>query len=67
MGVVVGEGAETVEFFLACGVPEGELDVHVVYEDVWRRGGVGLAGCVCVWVGGWVMRGVNGWYFLPWT
>lgn len=40
MGVVVGEGAEAVEFFLPGGVPEGELDVHVVYEDVWRRTGL---------------------------
>ena len=55
MGVVVGEGAEAVEFFLARGVPEGELDVHVVYEDVWRGFGVS-------W-------GVTGWCVgdLPWT
>jgi len=32
--VVVGEGAQPVEFFLPGGVPEGELDVHVVDEDV---------------------------------
>ncbi len=35
--VVVREGTEAVEFFLACCVPEGELDVHVVYEDVWEE------------------------------
>jgi hypothetical protein len=34
MGVVIGEGAEPVEFFLACGVPEGELDVDIVDEDI---------------------------------
>lgn len=34
MGVIVGEGAEPVEFFLAGRVPEGELDVGVVDEDV---------------------------------
>lgn len=51
MGVVVGEGAEAVEFFLARRVPEGELNVDIVYEDVWR--GAGLAGgfnqVVCGW------------------
>jgi hypothetical protein len=34
VGVVVGEGAQAVEFFLAGGVPEGELHVDVVDEDV---------------------------------
>ena len=34
MGVVVGEGAQAVEFFLAGGVPEGELDVDVVNENI---------------------------------
>lgn len=34
MGIIVGEGAEAVEFFLAGGVPEGELDVDIVDEDV---------------------------------
>lgn len=34
MRVVVGEGAQTVEFFLPRGVPEGELDVDVVDKDV---------------------------------
>jgi hypothetical protein len=34
VGVVVGEGAQAVEFFLAGRVPEGELDVDVVDEDV---------------------------------
>jgi hypothetical protein len=51
VGVVVGEGAEAVEFFLARGVPERELNVDIVYEDVWR--GAGLAGglneVVCAW------------------
>jgi hypothetical protein len=37
VGVVVGEGAQTVEFFLAGGVPEGEFDVDVVDEDVCER------------------------------
>ena len=36
MGVVVGEGTQPVEFFLAGCVPEGELDVFGVDEDVWR-------------------------------
>ena len=34
MGVVVGEGAQAVEFFLAGGVPEGKLDVDIVDEYV---------------------------------
>jgi len=34
VGVVIGEGAKSVEFFLACGVPEGELDVDIIDEDV---------------------------------
>jgi hypothetical protein len=34
VGVVVGEGAETVEFFLSGGVPEGELDVDAIDEDI---------------------------------
>lgn len=34
MGVIVGEGTEAVEFFLAGRVPEGEFDVDVVDEDV---------------------------------
>jgi hypothetical protein len=36
VGVVVGEGAEAVEFFLAGGVPQGEFDMGAVDEDVWR-------------------------------
>lgn len=36
MGIIVGEGAEAIEFFLAGCVPEGELDMDVVDEDVWR-------------------------------
>lgn len=32
--VVVGERAESVEFFLAGGVPEREFDVDIVHEDV---------------------------------
>lgn len=39
VGVVVGEGAQAVELLLARGVPEGELDVDIVYEDIWRRAG----------------------------
>ena len=34
MRVIVGEGSQSVEFFLSGGVPERELDVHVVNEDV---------------------------------
>ena len=34
MRVVVGEGSQPVEFFLPGGVPERELDVDVVDEDV---------------------------------
>jgi len=37
MCVVVGEGAEAVEFFLAGGVPEGEFDVDIVDEDIYER------------------------------
>ena len=36
MGVIVGEGAEAIEFFLAGCIPEGKLDVDVIDEDVWR-------------------------------
>ena len=38
MGVVVGKGAQAVEPFLAGGVPEGEIDVHVVDKDVCEDG-----------------------------
>lgn len=41
MRVVVGEGAQPVELFLAGCVPEGELDVDVVDKDV-------CAGSACV-------------------
>ena len=34
MRVVVGEGSQPVEFFLPGGVPERELDVDVVDEDI---------------------------------
>ena len=34
MRVVVGEGAQPVEFFLPGRVPERELDVDIVDEDV---------------------------------
>ena len=34
MGVIVRQGAQAVEFFLAGCVPEGEFDVDVVDEDV---------------------------------
>jgi hypothetical protein len=34
VGVVIGEGAKSVEFFLACSVPKGELDVDIIDEDV---------------------------------
>lgn len=34
VGVIVGERSQTVEFFLSGGVPERELDVDVVDEDV---------------------------------
>jgi hypothetical protein len=34
MGVIIGEGAKSVEFFLACGVPKRELDVDIIDEDV---------------------------------
>ena len=38
MGVVVGKRAQPVKFFLAGCVPEGELDVHVVNEDICGEG-----------------------------
>lgn len=38
MGIVVGEGAQAVEFFLAGGVPKGEFDMDIVDEDVWGCG-----------------------------
>lgn len=38
MSVVVGEGPQAVELFLAGCVPEGELDVDVVDEYVWGGG-----------------------------
>lgn len=34
MGVIVRKGAQAVKFFLAGGVPEGELDVDIINEDV---------------------------------
>ena len=34
VGVIVGEGTQSVEFLLACCVPEGELDVYVIDENV---------------------------------
>lgn len=34
MGVIVRKGAQAVEFFLAGGVPEGELDVDIINEDI---------------------------------
>lgn len=34
MGVVIRKGAQAVEFFLARGIPEGELDVDIIDEDV---------------------------------
>jgi hypothetical protein len=35
VGVVVGEGPQSVEFFLASSIPEGQFDVDIVDEDVW--------------------------------
>lgn len=34
MGIVIRKRAQAVEFFLARGVPEGELDVDIVDENV---------------------------------
>ena len=34
MSVIVGEGAQAVELFLAGRIPEGELDVDVIDEDI---------------------------------
>ena len=34
MGIVIRKRAQAVEFFLASGVPEGELDVDIVDENV---------------------------------
>ena len=34
MGVIVRKGAQAVEFFLAGGVPERELDVDIINKDV---------------------------------
>ncbi len=34
MCVIVGEGSESVEFFLTCSVPKGEFDVDIVDENV---------------------------------
>ena len=34
MGVVIREGAQPVEFFLAGGIPEGELDVYIIDKDI---------------------------------
>lgn len=34
MGVIVRKGTQAIKFFLAGGVPEGELDVDVIDEDV---------------------------------
>ena len=34
MGVIIRKRAQAVEFFLAGSVPEGQLDVNVVDEDV---------------------------------
>ena len=34
VGIIVGQGAQTVEFFLAGRVPEGEFYVNIVDEDV---------------------------------
>lgn len=34
MGVIIREGAQTVEFLLASGIPKGELDVNVIDEDI---------------------------------
>ena len=34
VGIIVGQGAQTVEFFLAGRVPEGEFYVNIVDENV---------------------------------
>jgi hypothetical protein len=34
VGVIVGEGSESVEFFLTGSIPEGQLDVDIIDEDV---------------------------------
>jgi hypothetical protein len=34
VGIIVGQGAQTVEFFLAGCIPEGEFYVNIVDEDV---------------------------------
>lgn len=34
MGVIVAQRSQSVELFLPCSVPKGELDVGVVNEDV---------------------------------
>jgi hypothetical protein len=34
VGIIVGQGAQTVEFFLAGRVPEGKFYVDIVDEDV---------------------------------
>ena len=34
MGVVIRKRAQAVEFFLASGIPQGELDVNIIDEDV---------------------------------
>lgn len=51
MGVVVGEGAQAVEFFLAGGVPEGELDVDVVDEYICEGWCEYAASCKALGVG----------------
>ena len=34
MGVIIRKRAQAVEFFLAGSIPEGQLDVNVIDEDV---------------------------------
>lgn len=34
MGVVIRKGAQAVELFLAGGIPEGELDMDIIDENV---------------------------------
>ena len=34
VGIIVGQGAQTVEFFLTGRVPEGEFYVNIVDENV---------------------------------
>ena len=34
VGVIIRKGTQTVELFLTGGVPEGELDVHIIDKDV---------------------------------